>query len=335
MEIEQLGEFGLIARLQQRIEERRLPQPGAAGVRVPLLVGIGDDAAAWQGANLTEIWTTDTMVEGVHFTRASAWRDVGWKAMVSNQSDAAAMGATPLYALVTLGLPPGTRVEDIDALYDGMLDACAAHGGVIVGGDIVRSPVFFVTIGLTGATPNPLLLRSTARPGDAIAVTGNLGGAEGGLRLVLNKLEFMPDVAEALTTAHVRRTPRVKDGRILAEEGVRCAMDISDGLVDDLGKLCTASGVAAVIRAPDVPVHPALHVAFPQQATEFALMSGEEYELVFTAPPAVMGRVLPLLPAGATVIGHIVSGQPGRVRVEDANGQAIALPRGGWDHFRP
>lgn len=336
MKLSDLGEFGLINRLQRMVEARNLRPSEQAGVVFPLRVGIGDDAAAWETARAIELGKTDTMVEGVHFTRRTAtWRDVGWKAMVANQSDVASMGGVPFYVLVTLGLPLEMEVKDVEELYVGLLDACAEHGGVVVGGDVVRSPVFFITISLTGVTRGRLLLRSAARPGDQVAVTGTLGGAEGGLQLLLKGLELPSASDRALREAHLHRHPRVPEGRVLASNGVRCAMDISDGLVDDLGKLCQASGVAARIFAQRLPTHPALRTAFPAGATSLALMSGEEYELLFTAPAHVMTKVCPLLPAGGTVIGDIHAGEPGRVEVVDAQGHRLEIPKGGWDHFRP
>lgn len=335
MVLEDIGEFGLIRRLQTMAGAARLPQPSADELRLPLRIGIGDDTAAWDAPGFTELFTTDTMVDGVHFTQAtSSWQDVGWKAMVANLSDIAAMGGSPFYALVTLGLPEGSSIASVEHLYEGLLDACAQYGSAIVGGDIVRSPVFFITIALTGATRTQPLLRSAARPRDHIAVTGALGGSAGGLRMLLEKLRLDPATASALRQAHLRPSPRLAEGRLLAANGVRCAMDISDGLVDDLGKLCLASGVAARLRADDVPRHPALRAAFPGQELSLALNSGEEYELVFAAPPDVMSSVCRVLPAGATVVGEVVSATPGQVTVEDRQGRHIPVTDGGWDHFR-
>ncbi|MBM3947616.1 MAG: thiamine-phosphate kinase, partial [SAR202 cluster bacterium] len=185
-----------------------------------------------------------------------------------------------------------------------------------------------------GVTHGPLLLRSAARPGDQVAVTGTLGGAEGGLQMLLQGLRGDPANVKSLRDAHLRRTPRIAEGRILAAGSVRCAMDISDGLVDDLGKLCHMSKLAARISADRVPTHPALSAVFPGQETSFALMSGEEYELLFTAPPDVMAKVCPLLPSGGTVIGEIREGTPGQVDVVDSLGRPWRLSSGGWDHFR-
>jgi thiamine-monophosphate kinase len=138
----------------------------------------------------------------------------------------------------------------------------------------------------------------------------------------------------ALVEAHRRPRPRIAEGRVLSREGVRCAMDVSDGLLDDLGKLCQASGVAARLYLDRLPCHPALAEAFPTRYRELALGGGEDYELLFTAAPELMARVLPLLAAGGTVVGEIVAGKPGAVIVLDAGGGEVKDLRGGWDHFR-
>lgn len=335
MRVSDLGEFRLIERLARLIEREGHPLPLPAPLESPLLVGIGDDAAAWKAGSVVQVFTTDTLVDGVHFrfSRASPWQ-VGWKGMAVNLSDVAAMGAIPQFALVTLGLPLEVPVAWVDDLYRGMLAATARYGAQIVGGDIVRSPVLFITVAMTGITDLPLLMRSAARPGDAIAVTGPLGGSAGGLRLQEHPCSLPPDVGEVLREAHLLPRPRVAEGRLLVREGIRCAMDISDGLLDDLGKLCTASQVAAQITLSNVPIHPALRQAFPQDAETLALSGGEDYELLFTGPPHVVERLVSLLPPGAAVIGKVVEGPPGRVQVLDKAGEEVTLAVGGWDHLR-
>ncbi|MBI4234476.1 MAG: thiamine-phosphate kinase [Chloroflexi bacterium] len=335
VKVGELGEFRLIERLARLVAsaESGLAAPAPSSPR--LLVGIGDDAAAWQMDATVELFTTDTLVQGVHFTVETAtWRELGWKAMAVNQSDVAAMGGLPAYALITLGLPLDVLVEEVDELYRGMLEACREYGGAIIGGDIVRSPVAFITVGLTGVTDAPLLLRSAARAGDRVAVTGPVGGSAGGLKMLAEGRLLDQEIARPLREAHLRPRPRIAQGRILAQRGVRCAMDISDGLVDDLSKLCLASRVGARLLAPQVPVHPALRRAFPQEALELALGGGEDYELVFTAPPALMDEALRLLPPGATVIGEILPGPPGQVSVLDREGYPVPVRHGGWDHLR-
>ena len=190
MQIKDLGEFGLIELLNALVtrERRGLDNGAAFGFR--LLVDTGDDTAAWNAAPATELFTTDTVVEGVHFTRKTTpWRDLGWKSLASNISDIAAMGGLPLYALVTLGLPPETEVADIEELYRGMLEIGSQYGVAIVGGDLVRSPGVFITVALTGIHSGPPMLRSAARPGHQVAVTGYLGSSGGGLKLMLGGLE--------------------------------------------------------------------------------------------------------------------------------------------------
>ena len=341
MLVKDIGEFGVIERLNRMVVGRGA---GNEAVRAfPLLVDTGDDTAVWQVGEGRELFTTDTMVEGVHFTRETTpWRELGWKAIASNVSDVASMGGLPAYALITLGLPPETAVSDIEEMYRGMLEIGNEYGMGVVGGDIVRSPVFFVTTALTGVTQRPPLLRSTARPGDAVAVSGWLGSSAGGLRLMLDlELAEGPgsarEAANFLRLAHRRPAPAVQAGRILSKMGIETAMDVSDGLVDDLGKLCAASGVAARVNASAVPTHPLLRQQFPDECLSLALGGGEDYVLLFTGPPHRVEPLIPELGEGAAVIGSIVPpeelGGPGRVAVMDSAGLEISLSGGGWDHF--
>ena len=334
MLVKDLGEFGLIARLNAMVTRERGGPDNGAAFDFRLLVDTGDDTAAWQTGAATELATTDTVVEGIHFTRETTpWRDLGWKALAANISDIAAMGGQPLYALITLGLPPETAVADIEELYRGLLDIGNRYGAAIVGGDIVRSPVLFITVALTGLRAGPPLRRATARPGDQIAVTGWLGNSGGGLKLLLEKPAVAATAADFLIQAHRRPEPAVAAGQILAQGGVVTAMDVSDGLADDLSKLCLASGVAARLYAGQMPIHPGLRSAFPADCLALALHGGEDYVLLFTAPPPVMARTMPLLSAEAAVIGEIVAGPAGQVTLVSPEGGAEVIGRAGWDHF--
>ena len=334
MQIKELGEFGVIQLLNAMIVEQRAESDNALASGFQLLVDTGDDTAAWRTTESTELFTTDTVVEGVHFTRITTpWKDLGWKSLASNISDIAAMGGLPLYALVTLGLPPETEVEDIRELYQGLLRIANVYGVALVGGDVVRSPAVFITISLTGVHPGQPMLRSAARVGDEIAVTGPLGGSGGGLRMMLYNPELSDEAADYMRRCHRNPEPAVAQGRTLADHGVSAAMDVSDGLADDLSKLCSASGVAARVYSDRVPVHPLLKQAFPDSFLELALNGGEDYVLLFTASPELMRGVVPLLPAGAAVIGEILAGEPGQVRVVDASGVEKVAARAGWDHF--
>ena len=326
VKVSEIGEFELIRVLHEMVCAQGLPSP--------MTLGIGDDAAAWRNRDSTELTTTDTMVEGVHFLHDNvSWRDLGWKALAVNLSDIAAMGGLPLHALVTLGLKPQTEVDDVKALYEGMLSACREYGCVIAGGDMVRSPVTFVTIAVVGTATERLLTRSAAQPGDLVAVTGPLGCSAGGLKAHLDGLNLDEDLKEHLNDAHVHPTPRLSEGQALVRVGVRAAMDVSDGLIDDLTKLAVSSGVGAVVCASQAPVDTYLKRAFPQDHLQLALNGGEDYELLFTGSQEVVTGALSALGPSASIIGRLVAEHPGRVRVLNDDGTDIDIARRGWDHF--
>ncbi len=331
MNIADIGEVALIRRLIDMARESCV-----SGTSGGLLVGPGDDAAAWRPEAGTTLSTTDTVVEGVHFTRSTTpWRDLGWKAMAANLSDIAAMGGTPHYALVTLSLPPDTHVADVTELYRGLIDSCREHRVAIAGGDVVASSTAFVSISLSGSHQGTPLLRSQAATGELLAVTGPLGSSQGGLELLTDGGEDIDQAAyQYLCRAHRRPAPRLDEGRILVEHGVRAAMDISDGLIEDLARMMEASGAAARVDAWLVPVHPLLAVAFPERTLTMALSGGEDYQLLYTAPPMAMEATLARIPEAA-VIGAVVDGPAGHVSVVDRQGKELPLPHRGWDHFRP
>ena len=338
-QIKDLGEFGVIDLLNTMIVEQRSSVNNASTYGFPLLMDTGDDTAAWKTPEATELFTTDTVVEGIHFTRnTTPWADLGWKSLASNISDIAAMGGLPLYALITLGLPPETEVDDIRELYRGMLEISNSYGVALVGGDMVRSPVVFITVGLTGYHPAKPMLRNSGRAGDRIAVTGPLGGSGGGLKLMLEQDKagqaqaVSNEGAEYLKACHRRPHPAVDEGRILSQAGVTTAMDVSDGLADDLSKLCRASGQSARVYSEQIPVHPLLKEAFPDRFLELALYGGEDYLLLFAADSQLMDRVMPQLTHGS-VVGELVSGDAGRVVIVDGAGVETEARRGGWDHF--
>ncbi len=332
MSIRDLGEFGLIDRLVR-----------AAGVATSdrLIVGPGDDAAVWRTGTGYAIATTDTMVARVHFLPGQvAWRDVGWKALASNISDIAAMGGTPTFALVTLCLPPNSRVDDIDALHAGILECATEYGVTIAGGDIVSSDTVSITVALLGdasvdADGTPLLLRrDAAQPGDAIAVTGPLGASAGGLRALLERTADADDI-RALIERHMRPQPRIDAGRAAVGAGVTCGIDISDGLVQDLGHICAASGLGADITLSRLPLDPALVRVYGDDAPAMAASGGEDYELLLVAPEAIFGALQPRIGMPLTIIGTTRADERERVRVLDDNGATVTLPSSGWDHLAP
>ena len=343
MQIKDLGEFGVIDLLTRMVVGQRVGPGNGPSFSFNLTVDNGDDTAAWSpgqgglsGAPVNELFTTDTMVEGVHFTRETTpWQDLGWKSVASNISDVASMGGLPTYALVTLGLPSETQVSDLESLYNGMLEISNEYGLAIVGGDMVRSPVVFITVALTGVMRGQPMLRTGARPGDLVAVTGYLGSSGGGLKLMLEGLPGDGEAAEYLRSCHRRPRPAIAAGQTLAEAEVNTAMDVSDGLAGDLAKLCKASGVSGKIYADKLPINPHLSDRFPDDCVDLALGGGEDYVLLFTGQPAKINHVVSGLPGGAAVVGEVLAGEPGRVTVVDANGEDLPSRVQGWDHFGP
>lgn len=338
MYVRDIGESQLIELLLETIDRRAPAEPAAVGHR--LRVRAGDDAAAWEGPGGVGVLTSDAMVEGVHFDlESTGWRDLGWKCVAVNLSDVAAMGCLPGYVVAALGLREDLPVAGLVEMYEGVLDVCGLYGSALVGGDVVRSPVFFVSVAVTGAGQTagpdgqPLLTRSAANVGDVVAVTGHVGCSGGGLRMMRERLSFDESTASHLMLAHNRPTPRLSEGALLAGHGVRAAIDVSDGLVVDLDKLCEASGVGAVVHADRVPADQFLRRAYPHDWSSLALTAGEDYELLLTAPPETMDAVARLMDTPITEIGEIVSPDAG-VSVVDEDGKPLELGARGWDHFR-
>src|SRR5712692_4623969 len=238
-ELAEIGELGAIKLFQELIAAHQ------AGAALLPEIGIGDDAAVWRPtAGLAAIETTDLLIEGVHFSlRLMSWYDVGWKGMAANVSDVAAMGGVPRAAFVSAGLPARMATEDARELYRGLAECAAEYGVAILGGDTVAAPqAAVVNVALFGESldqTGQVLRRDQAQLADAVGVSGPLGASAAYLR----------QQDEAFRAAHVHPRPRVELGQQLLRAGIRCAMDISDGLLADLGKLCAASGVAARVDA--------------------------------------------------------------------------------------
>ena len=340
MKLSDIGEFGLIELLAH---EFGIQYPPVRGAGMPgLLVALGDDAIVTERRDAAVIWTTDTMVAGEHFLpERTAWQDVGWKALASNVSDIAAMGGRPHLALVTLMLPADFCVDDALALYRGLHECATQYGVTLGGGDIARSPVFAVTVGLSGWAYSPplgqpvVLRRDAARRGDLVAVSGSLGDSAGGLKLLLAGRTPATEAERRLVAAHERPTPRVALGAAAVRGGLRCGIDVSDGLVQDLGHVATACGAGIVVDVTKVPLSEALREVWPEDALELALTGGEDYELAVIGPRAAMERYVAEYNDVVTIIGQVVEAESPAVRVVDAAGQEIDLTRGGWDHFAP
>ena len=329
-EIHDIGEFGLIERIRKTA--------GKTPKNSRILLGIGDDAALFKlSTGMACAATTDTMVEGVHFDRSyTSFFDLGFKAMSANLSDIAAMGGTPLLALVTLSLPGKVFIRDIDQLYDGMKVLAKKHRVVIAGGDIVKSRELSITITLLGeCDPRNPGLRSGARPGDAVLVTGTLGASQAGLDLLKSKSRRQK---AKLAGKHLRPIPRIDEGLLLARRfKLHGMIDISDGLASELHHLSKASKVGIIIDQGALPVsEEAVMIAgqLGKDPLEYCLYGGEEYELLFTLPlrDAVRARaMIQKLGTACAIIGQAVKGS--RVSMISRNGKIEKLNNQGYIHF--
>lgn len=342
MKVAHLGERGLIRRI------RELVRSGAPGVSV----GIGDDAAVLLLAgNAQLLATTDLLLEDIHFRRRYAEPgDIGWKALARNLSDIAAMGGTPRFALVSLACPAETTTETIEAFYKGMQAAAAPHGVVIVGGDTCASPGgLLVSVTLLGELAGAPRLRSGARPGHLVAVTGTLGESAAGLALLeattgtggpsLDRLD--QEILDRVSQAHRRPVARVSEGRWLgASSAVSAMIDLSDGLATDLGHLAVESRVGALVHLDRLPISPAVRrvaALLGRDPTELAVTGGEDYELLLTADRAAVGGLAAGLQAATgtplTVIGEVVEAEAG-VQFVNAQGEPVSVGEG-FEHFSP
>jgi thiamine-monophosphate kinase len=313
---------------RELIERWKQALPRARG---RLRLGIGDDAALYElDGDRYGIFTTDMLVEDVHFKRA--WTrsgDLGWKSVAVNLSDIAAMGGAAELVLIAAALPASLPVDEADAILRGAHECAAAYGAQVAGGDTVRSSgPLVVSVAAFGETPkSDVLRRDAARAGDRVAVTGSFGGAAAALRM-LERGDHPP--ADLASRLH-RPLPRLEEGQALARAGVRCAIDCSDGLLRSLDLVAEASGVSIVIAEDALPLDPSVRTKLGREAAlELALGGGEDYELV------VAGDADTLRASGArlTAIGEVIAGTSARVLIRDESGAVRAAEEAGYDAFR-
>lgn len=326
-----MGELSLIESIRKLIGE---PGPGTR-------IGPGDDGAVLEPPSGLSILTCDAFVEGVHFRRDYAsLRDIGFKCVVANQSDVAAMGGFPAQAVVSVCVPPEMSESDVLALYEGMIDATRDFGGEIVGGDVVASmsglALSVAMLGVVGA--DRVVSRRGAVPGDAIVVTGELGGSDAGLLALREGLSVEGEVARAVRR-HLRPTPRMAEAQALLDVATPHAMiDVSDGATTDLHHLADESGVGVLVREEWLPLpESAVVVAgrLGRDPYELALASGEEFEILAALPASEVERsvehVAAVTGTRLTMIGEIVDGSEGRT-LAGRDGETRPLARTGYEH---
>jgi thiamine-monophosphate kinase len=297
-QIGDIGEQGLLKRLQAFCPHHL----------------IGDDAAVLTvDCQKRLVVTADVLVDGVHFSdRTTSPEDAGWRAVAANLSDLAAMGATPLGITVALGLPKELSVDWVERLYQGMTKCLQQYGGVIVGGDLVRSPTITVAITAFGEVhPDYIIRRSAAQPNWAIVATGYHGSSRAGLELLLhpeNAAGLSPSDREFLIQAHQRPHPRLLIPPLIFSDLTPvlpiAGMDSSDGLADAVVQICRASGVGAKLEHDKIPISPLLNSwVLPEHQMDWALFGGEDFELVLCLPLDSAQKLVDKLGGAAVVIG--------------------------------
>ncbi|MDF1535998.1 MAG: thiamine-phosphate kinase [bacterium] len=331
MKISDVGEFKLIEMIEARAG---LPS-------YPVVVGIGDDAAVLDvGPRTQVVTTTDMLVEGVHFGRETTPpRDLGYKSLAVNLSDLAAMGASPVQSFLSMGLTPDTRLADLEAFVDGFLEA--GKGITLAGGDTVSSPSgWVISVTVMGLSPSgKVLRRDMAKAGERLWLCGPVGDAAGGLSILLGETKAgTPEDSDFLVRRHNRPEPMVRMGKILLETGFSaCAIDVSDGLLQDLGHICRKSRVGAEIETEKLPLGRQLldlADANGKDPLDWALAGGEDYSLLFTVPPEKEEKLAALVQReelDAVSIGRIVPVTGIRVT---RDGEPVEREgKQGWDHF--
>ncbi len=327
MKLAELGEFGFIDRIRGRVRDG-----------TDVVLGIGDDCAALRlPAGELLLTSTDLLIEEIHFRRAwTSLFDLGAKSAAVNLSDIAAMGGTPRFLYLGLGIPADLPLAELEALVDGFTQEAEDAGATLAGGDTCRSPgPLLIAVTVEGSVPpGELLRRGGARPGDGIYLSGTLGDSALALRQLQQGLPPEP----FLLQRHRRPTARIGLGRALAAAGLATAMiDLSDGLLADLGHLLTASGVGAEISAATLPLSAPFRAAFAAapELLELALAGGEDYELLFTVPPSREGELQTgTWPATVTRIGSVTPPECG-LTVKGPDGAVLPMAHRGFNHFAP
>ena len=335
-----VGEFGLIDALAGRLSDQSSTDD--------LIQGIGDDAAVYRASeNLFHVLTTDILIEGVHFDRSFVpMPHLGFKSISVNVSDIAAMNATPLHAVVALGLPRNTSLEMADALYSGMADACELYGCRIVGGDVSTSHALTISVTVVGEVESrKVTFRRGANPGDYICVSGDVGGAFAGLKVLLEQRRALEEMGEEyepnidtyryVIERQLRPRARMDIVEQLSKAGVKptAMIDVSDGVASEVNHIARNSGVGATVRIAALPFDAETRFVADENMADvdtYALFGGEDYELLFTIDPSDLQRIDDM--EGVSVIGTIEEKDSGVNALSPDQG-LIPLHPAGFDHF--
>jgi thiamine-monophosphate kinase len=326
MKLSRLGEFGLIKRVRRAMPTSR-----------DVAIGIGDDAACVKAKTDSFFVTADLLLEDVHFDlNWTSLSDLGYKTLAVNLSDIAAMGGVPAYLTLSLGIPRHFTSQELDRFYQGIKSLAVEHNVAVVGGDTSVADKLLVSACLIGHAPYRPIRRSGAKPRNDIYVTGTLGDSALGLQLLKTRMRRKKG-ARYLLNRHHKPTPRLAVGALLARKGLATAMiDVSDGLLQDLGHICGASLVGARIWEEALPLSRAYRALAGNEGTRYALTGGEDYELLFCARQSDRQRIDQLqhqVKVPLTRIGVCVPAKQGICCV-DRSGKPISLPAMGHDHFK-
>lgn len=331
MKISDIGEFGLIELLKKELPEN-----------LPAVVkGIGDDTAVLKINNdQLQLMTTDMLVEGVHFSfdYAKPWQ-VGAKALNVNISDIVAMGGTPTFATIAIGIPKETDTELVRGLYKGIGDMACRYNVSVVGGDTVSAPVSVINITLMGvAEVSKVIYRSGAKPGDAIFVTGSLGGSSAGLYHLQNPGYLShDDIVQEITELHLVPLPRVIESKLLSEIGTVTSMnDISDGLASELYEIGQASGVGCQVYSEKIPINQGAQTLagnVGKDALDWAFYGGEDFQLVFTVNKDKVDQTVQYMKSRGKPLFYIGEITEKSMVIIDSKGNKQPFHPKGYDHF--
>jgi len=333
VKLSDIGEFGFIESIRK----------DCLTTLDEVIKGIGDDCAVFRSSgDRVLLLTTDMLVEDIHFVRDTITpHQLGGKAIAVNLSDIAAMGGRPLVALISVAIPAEREIEELQELYRGMKDICGRYRVDIVGGDTVASPdKLVINVSVVGdANEGQVLYRSGARPGDKIYLTGTVGDSSAGLRILRGKISAPGPLRDHFIKAHNEPQPLIETGGIIAQSRLATAMiDLSDGLISDLGHICEESGVGAFLFRDRIPLSSELEKVAGYAGfnpLELALSGGEDYALLATVPEKNAKKFEQVCKENGSwplfLIGDIQ--EEGGIRMMTADGSVEKLRPKGFDHF--